>query len=134
MPNGNYLRLDMAMFIVPDAAPSDTKETVKSERQKIDAKLPVLASVTKIYNQDGHTKVDYTVSGDNDLWDDGAFFEKRDEVTGEDIKNLIQQERLRIDSALNEGEIYARQSNRLTRTKEKLCNLAPYGTIRKQRR
>ena len=48
MPNGNYMRLDMAMFIVPDAANTQTKKRVEAERDKISAKLPVLASIVRV--------------------------------------------------------------------------------------
>ena len=112
MPNGNYLRLEFEMLILPDAAERSISKQVRSRRQKMSAKLPVYAAVTKI---DGD-EVTYTISGKNDHWDDGQpnpkkpdeplYFDPRPEVTGEDIKNLITQERLRIDTALEEGEMY----------------------------
>ena len=107
MPNGNYLRTDFEMLILPDAAENKASKQVRARRDIMSAKLPVLASITDIKKKNGVvTEATYTISGDNNLWDDGAFFDKRPEVTGEEIKNLIQQERLRIDSALSEGEVY----------------------------
>ena len=100
MPNGNFWKLDFQMFILPDAAKSDEKDRVRSTRDKISSPFPLYAA---IMGTKGDT-VRYRIDQRDDEWED--LFEAKGGVTGEDIANQVNQQRLNIDSALNEGEAY----------------------------
>jgi hypothetical protein len=100
MANGNFWKVDFQMLIVPDAAESNDKDRVASIRSKISSAFPVYGAITSIKGD----KVTYVLSERNDEWDN--LFDSREGVTGEDIANQVNQERLSIDAALNEGEAY----------------------------
>ena len=40
MPNGNHWKLDFQMFILPDAAPSEESDRIRSMRRKIEQDFP----------------------------------------------------------------------------------------------
>ena len=100
MPNGNFWKVDFQMFILPDAAKSDEKDRIRSIRDKISSPFPVYGA---IMGTAGDT-VRYRLDQRNDAWED--LFEAKAGVTGEDIANQVNQQRLNIDAALNEGETY----------------------------
>ena len=100
MPNGNYWKTDFQMFIVPDAAESDEKDRVQSERSKISSAFPIYGAIEQVK---GDT-VKYKLNQRDDEWDN--LFESDQGVNGEDIANQVNQQRLNIDASLNEGEAY----------------------------
>ena len=100
MPNGNYWKVDFQMFIVPDAAESNDKDRVKSIRDKISSAFPLYGAITRISGD----IVTYRLDQRNDEWED--LFNAEQGVTGEDIANQVNQQRLNIDSSLNEGDTY----------------------------
>ncbi len=98
--NGNYWKVDFQMLIVPDAAESRDKERIASIRSKISSPFPVYGAITAVEGD----KVTYVLSQRNDEWD--QLFNSEGDVNGEDIANQVNQQRLNIDAALNEGEVY----------------------------
>ena len=100
LPNANYWKLDFQMYILPDNAKEDEKDRVKSLRSKISADFPLYGAVTEVSGD----KVVYTLNKRDDKWEE--FFEAKGGVTGEDIANQVNQQRLNIDAMLNEGEAY----------------------------
>jgi len=102
MPNGNFWKIDFQMYILPDAARAEEKDRIRSLRQKIDAAFPLYGAITSVSG----TQAIYELNKEDDEWKEEVFFEAREGVTGEDIRNQVNQQRFAIDAALNEGDMY----------------------------